>query len=204
MSPRKYEQRVRAVAADETRNRILEAMYARLRSEPAATISVDQVARDAGVARSTIYLVFESRAGLFDALAAYVLERSGFAAISAAVQEPDALEHLRRSIRASCAMYAADLEVMRSLLSTARTGSDAVAGAVQRLEENRMGGMRHLARRLDEQGYLRADVSQKEAVDTLWLLTSLEAFDLLHTTRNLSPGRAADRLVTTAVRALLE
>ncbi len=203
MSPRKYEQRVRAASADETRQRILDAMYARLRAEPATTVSVDQVAKDAGVARSTVYLVFESRAGLFDALAAYVLQRSGFADINDAVRHPDAREHLHGALRAGARMYAADLEVMRALLSTAQSDPEAVAGAVHRLEEGRMAGMRYLARRLDEQGHLRPDVSQREATDILWVLTSLDTFDLLHTGRGLSPTKAADRLIQLADRTLL-
>jgi AcrR family transcriptional regulator len=203
MSPRKYEQRARAVSADETRQRILDAMYARLRAEPAAAVSVDQVAKDAGVARSTVYLVFESRAGLFDALAAYVLDKSGFAAINEAARDSDAREHLHGALRAGARMYAADLVVMRALVSTAQADPEAVAGAVHRLEEGRMGGMRYLARRLDEQGQLRPDVSQREAADILWVLTSLDTFDLLHTGRGLSATKAADRLIHMADRALL-
>jgi AcrR family transcriptional regulator len=203
MSPRKYEQRVRAVAADETRRRILEAMYERLQKSPATAVSVDQVARDAGVARSTIYLVFESRAGLFDALAAYVLKRSGFDAINEAVRHEDAREHLRGALRAGARMYAADLDVIRALHSTAKVDPDTVAGAVQRLEEGRAGGMRYLAKRLHEQGLLRPGVSQKAAADMLWVLTSLESFDLLHTGRGLSPAKAADCLVEMAERAVL-
>ncbi|HZO70304.1 MAG TPA: TetR/AcrR family transcriptional regulator [Kribbellaceae bacterium] len=202
MSTRKYEQRARAVAADETRRRILEAMYERLRKAPATAVSVDQVARDAGVARSTVYLVFESRAGLFDALASFVLERSGFGAINEAVRDPDAREHLRGALRAGARMYAADLDVIRALHYSAKVDPDAVAGAVQRLEEGRAGGMRYLAKRLHEQGLLRPDVSQKEAADVLWVLTSLDSFDLLHTGRGLSTGKAAERLIQMAERAL--
>ena len=63
MSPRKYEQRVRAEAADETRRRILDAVYERLRAAPSEPVALDRVARRAGVARSTVYLIFGSRGG---------------------------------------------------------------------------------------------------------------------------------------------
>jgi hypothetical protein len=66
-----------------------------------------------------------------------------------------------------------------------------------------MAGMRYLARRLDEQGHLRPDVSQREATDILWVLTSLDTFDLLHTGRGLSPTKTADRLIQLADRTLL-
>jgi len=70
MPTRKYDQSLRAEAAEETRRRILDALYARLRERPAEPTSVEEIARAARVSRSTIYLIFGSRAGLFDALAA--------------------------------------------------------------------------------------------------------------------------------------
>ena len=68
MTTRKYTQQVRAVAADETRRRILDAMRDRLRAAPSEALSIERVAQDAGVARSTVYVVFGSKAGLFEAL----------------------------------------------------------------------------------------------------------------------------------------
>ena len=46
----------------------------------------------AGVARSTVYLIFGSRAGLFDAVARDLLDRGGFDRIVRAVGHPDARE----------------------------------------------------------------------------------------------------------------
>ena len=63
MAKRPYTQRLRADAAQENRQRILDALYERLREAPAEPISVDEVARRAGVARSTIYLVSGRAAG---------------------------------------------------------------------------------------------------------------------------------------------
>ena len=77
MSKRRYEQRLRAEAAEETRRRILDALYDRLREAPADPVSVDEVARIARVARSTVYLVFGSRSGLFDALTEHLFQGAG-------------------------------------------------------------------------------------------------------------------------------
>ena len=80
MAKRPYEQRLRARSAEETRRRILDAVYERLREAPAEPVSVERVARMAGVARSTVYLVFGSRAGLFDALGDDLLRQDGVGA----------------------------------------------------------------------------------------------------------------------------
>ena len=82
-------------AAQENRQRILDALHELLREAPAEPISVDDVARRARVARSTIYLAFGSRNGLFDALTVRLLTGEGFRRILAAVRHPDPRETLR-------------------------------------------------------------------------------------------------------------
>ena len=54
VTTREYKQRRRAEAAEETRRRILDAVYEQLRAAPAEQISIDRVAQAADVARSTV------------------------------------------------------------------------------------------------------------------------------------------------------
>jgi AcrR family transcriptional regulator len=199
---RKYEQRLRAEAAEQTRRRILDAVYQRLHDAPTTPVSVEQVARAAGVSRSTVYLVFGSRAGLFDALTEDLWQRAGFQQVVDAVADPDARRHLRGGIAGGVRVFAAHRDVFRALFSMAELDADAVGGAIARIEENRAGGMTHLAQRLAEQDLLRADVSVDQAADLLWLLTSFDSFDQLYTGRKLSPGDSAELLVTAAERGL--
>lgn len=202
MPTRKYEQRLRAESAEETRRRILDAVCQRLRSAPAEPVSIDQIARMARVSRSTVYLVFGSRAGLFGALGADLLARGGFGSMLQAASHPDAREALRGGIRGVIGMYAAHRDVLRALNSMAQLDADAVGGAVQRMDEGRAAGMAVQARRLADQGILRADVTLDAATDLLCLLTSFDSFDLLLTGRGLSAAKAAELLITTAERAL--
>jgi AcrR family transcriptional regulator len=202
MAGRKYEQRLRAESADETRRRILDAVDQRLREAPTEPVSLDQVAALARVARSTIYLVFGSRAGMFDAFAEDLRVRTGVGALTEAVAAPDVREHLRGGIAAANKMYAADRDIYRVLFSMAQLDPDSVGGAVRKMDQERRGGMAHLARRLDAAGLLRPDVSVADATNVLWMLCSFENFDLLHTGRRLSVNATTELLVTTAERAL--
>ena len=130
MAKRRYEQRLRAEAADETRQRILDALYQRLRSAPSEPISVEEVARSARVSRSTVYLAFGSRAGLFDALTDQLLRGGGYDRIVEARLQPDARDHLRDALAGGVEMYVAHRDVFRVLLSMARLDPDEVGGAI--------------------------------------------------------------------------
>ena len=123
MPTRKYEQRLRAESADQTRRCILDALYERLRAAPSESVSVDHLAQMAGVARATVYVTFGSRAGLFCAPGADLLERGGFADLLRAAAHPDARESLREGIRQVVSMYAADREVRRALYSMSQLGT---------------------------------------------------------------------------------
>lgn len=202
MTTRRYEQRARAEAAEQTRRRILDAVYERLSQAPAEQVNIEDVAHRAGVVRSTVYAVFGSKAGLFDAFGADVLRRGGFAALLAAAEHSDAREAMRGTIRGAVRMYSSHRDVLRALYSMARIAPDAVGGAVDRMETGRARGMTEIAGRLAEQENLRTDVGVKEATDLLWVLTSFDTFDLLHTGRRRSQHRVTDTLIATAERTL--
>lgn len=203
MASRRYEQRLRAESAAETRRGILDAVYERLREAPAEAVSVERVAEMAGVARSTIYLIFDSRAGLFDALAADLYERTGYPRLLEAVRVDDAWESASGGIRAGVEIFAADRDVFRVLHSMEAFDPEAVGGTIRRIEERRAEGMAWAARRLREQGYLRPGVSANEAAHIMWIQASFDAFDLLYTGRGLPAKKVADLLVAIAERSLL-
>jgi AcrR family transcriptional regulator len=202
MATRSYEQRARAEEAERTRMRIIDTVFARLQEAPAEPIVIDRIAHMAGVARSTVYAIFGSRAGLFDAVGRELADRSGYARLVEAKHQPDARDHLRAGIRASSEMLAANRDIYRALRSMAQLDEQAVGGVVRRMDEERAAGMTRLAGRLAEQGVLREDLSVKDAEHVLWVLTSFESFDSLYTQRDLSVDRTVELLIDTAERAL--
>jgi AcrR family transcriptional regulator len=199
---RRYEQQIRAENAEETRRRILDAVAERLRNAPTEALSLDQVAKLARVARSTIYLIFGSRAGLFDAFTEELKERTGLAGLTEAVSNPDVRQHLRDGIAAACTMYAQDLTVYRVLFSMNHLDPASVGGAVERMEKNRAGGMAHLAQRLADDSVLRDDVTVEQASDVLWVLCSFETFDALYADRGKSLDEAIEMITWSAEHAL--
>ena len=202
MGTRKYEQRLRAEAAEETRQRVLDAVYERLRDAPTEQVSVDRIARMAGVARSTVYLIFESRSGLFHAFADRLYERAGFDRLVQVVARPSARDNLRDSLQVGTEIWAADRDVFNALYGMSQLDPDAVGGAIERWEERRARGMTAQAGRHEHEGTLRAGVTAEYAAHMMWVLTSFPAFDLLYTGRGLSVDETAKTLITMAERSL--
>jgi len=201
MAPRKYEQQLRAESAEQTRRAVLDAAYARLRAAPAEQLSVGAVAEQARVARSTVYLVFGSRAGLFDALARHLRLEAGFDELIREFRRPDALEAMRGSQRAAVRMYAKMPELARAMFTLAAVDPDAVA-AIRAIEDGRRPGQADIARRLAAQGYLRDGVDIDEATDILTVITSFQAFDELFSGSGLPADVVADRLVAMTERSI--
>ena len=201
MDKRRDVQRARADASEATRKRILEAARATLERGPLGALKVDEVARTAGVSRSTVYLLYGSRAGLFDALARYLRDQAGFEDLVVSSRLPDALEAYRTSARIAVRMDARLPELARALFSLAQIDPDAVA-AVRAIEDGRRPGQAHLASGLSAQGYLRDDVTVEEATDILSVLTSFQAFDELFTGSGLDAETVAHRLIAMAERSL--
>ena len=95
MTSRAYTQRARAEKAAATRTAIIEAVFESLRESPTEPVAVDRIARAAGVARSTVYATFGSRAGLFDAVGFELAQRSGYDRLLEAKHHPTARGYLR-------------------------------------------------------------------------------------------------------------
>jgi AcrR family transcriptional regulator len=195
---RPYRQRARADAAAARRQAILDETIEMLGAEPLPRVTLDAVARRAGVARSTVYVQFGSRAELFEAVAERLLERLEFDRLAAAVRLADPRAALRAALRESVRVYAGKRDVARALWSWAELDPDA-GRAIAVLDGGRAEGTRHLVRRLARAGALRPGTSIAEAGDALYLLTSFDAFDTLHTER----GHDLD-VVTARLTAMVE
>jgi AcrR family transcriptional regulator len=203
MSKRPYRQQLRAEAAESTRQAILDTLYQRLRDAPAQPVSVDEIARRAGVSRSTVYLAFGSRSGLFDALTDRLLRGAGYDRIAEAARHPDPRETLRGGLEGGVRMYAAHHDVLRVLYATGKLDPEGAGRAIARSERRRFESMGWLADRLHERRQLRPDLSPEHAAHVIWLLASFDAYDQLAAGRGLGPDEVIETLTRTAEHALL-
>src|SRR5436309_171002 len=116
MCPRRYNTQRRKEAAEQTRARIIAAARERLSARDGLSgFSIDAVARQAGVARMTVYYQFRSKGGLLEALFDDLAGRGLVARLLPALGLPDPTAALAELIAAFVGFWASDRLVLRRI-----------------------------------------------------------------------------------------
>ena len=179
MSPRPYRLGQRQVATEKTRARIIRAARELLmESSGYARFSIDAVARQADVARMTVYHQFGSKIGLLEALCDSLAASGGMQQMATAVKQSEPLDALQEYLLVFGRFWNADRLVMRRLRALAALDPD-FEHVIRTRDEWRRRGVRVLAERLVERHCLSNDEALENAVDILFTLSSFETFDPL-------------------------
>jgi AcrR family transcriptional regulator len=143
-----------------------------------AGFAMDAVARQAGVARMTVYHQFGSKRGPLEALFDDLAARGLVERLRGAFGRPDPLDALADVIAAFGGFWASERLGLHPIRGLAALDPDFEQG-VRAHDERRRGGLRVLLGRLAEERGRPAASSLEEAVDILHTLTSFETFDAL-------------------------
>jgi AcrR family transcriptional regulator len=151
MSPRPYQLGQRQAATEQTRARIIQAARELLIAPDGfAKFSIETVARQADVARMTVYHQFGSRLGLLEALCDSLASSGGMQQLANAFRQPDPLEALTQYILTFGRFWDVDRLVMRRLRALAALDPDFEQLMHTRDEWGRK-GLRVIAQRIIEQ-----------------------------------------------------
>jgi AcrR family transcriptional regulator len=181
---------------------MIEAARTSLLSGEIPRLELAEIADRAGVARSTIYSSFGGRSFLISRLLDDSLSRAGFAAIGTFVRLPDAVEAMEKTLIQTAAMYSKEHPVLRRMLLLARLDAEVAADYGAR-QQRRGAAMRNLGHRLDLQHKLRRGVGVERAAAVLWVLTSFDTFDQLHSGWGLGANACGSLYVAMARSSLL-
>ena len=177
VSPRPYNLGKRREPIDQGRQQILTAARRLLAGTPNYTgFTVDAVARQADVARATVYYQFGSKAGLLEAVCDSLAEAGQMSELAGAFTERDPVEALRRFTGCFGRFWGADRAAMRRLRALAALDPD-VGAVIAARDRRRREGLTVLAGRLAGASVLATGTSH--AVPVLFMLTSFETFDTL-------------------------
>ena len=189
-----------AMLSGDTDSRILEAALVRLRANPVASLTMAQVAAQAGVSRQAVYLHFADRTALLTALVRHV-DGGRAAKIAAIAKAPSA----RAAVAAMVALGASDnpgLWPVVRIFDGLRQGDAAVEAVWQDRQSERLGPCRAIAERFQGEGALAPHLSLDAAADLLWTLTSPLLWEELVIGRGWSAERYRRHVTYLAVGAL--
>ena len=206
---RKYDSIRRQAQAQETRQRILAAARRLFMERGYAGATINEIAKEAGVALKTVYAVFENKRNILLELLnksssdrgeehLSVLERPS---VKAVTQERDP----RRQMEMFAEVVAGNLEgaaFISEIMNVAAKTEPDIRELVDKLNRQRWRNMSFAVKQFTANGPLR-EKDETSATDTVWTLTSPEVFLLLTRERGLSKKKYAEWLADKLARALL-
>lgn len=175
--------------AEQTRTAILQSARRLIEQGRSDDWTMEQVAKDAGVTRMTVYRYFSSRTELLIQTVRYIDEAEGSASRFEAVhQSTSGIEALDTWTQV-WASYIPHIAPAAKALLTARHDDEAAAKAW----EDRMTALRngplHIAGLLDKDGTLAEGLSVETAADLMWAIASVQLWDALTNERGWSSAK---------------
>lgn len=203
MKKRGYKSPVRERQAEETRGRIVAATQRLLQSEGYAGMTIEVIAKRAGVSQQSVYAIFKSKTGILIELlneAAFTpgYEETVRQAMSA--QEPET--RLRIAARIARQIHDAQSATF-DLLRGAGVVAPELAKLEQQREDVRYERQEQMILSLRQAKRLRAGLDHQTARDIFWMFTGGDVYRMLVRERGWSPQQYQDWLGETLLEALL-
>ncbi len=206
---RRYESPRRRAQAEATRTEILAAARRLFEERGYAATTMSAVAAEAGVALKTVYLAFDTKAGLLRALWHLLLRGDGgdvpmtdrpwFRSLLA---EPDPGERLRL-LAATGVRVKSRAGALMEVIRTAAPADPEIGALWDRIQSGFHGLIARAVEGLAEDGHLRDGLDAGAAADLLWTYHHPDLWRALVVTRGWSPDRYRSWLVEATCREIL-
>jgi AcrR family transcriptional regulator len=206
---RRYDSTRRREQAAATRLEILEAAQRLFERDGYTATTMAAVATESGVALKTVYLAFETKAGLLRALwhlrlrgdedDVPIAERQWYRDV---IAEPDPERQLRLGARNARQVKGRAANLMRAMRDAA--GADADSAALWgRIQDDFLANQRAVIDAIDAKGALAPGLDAARAADILWTLNHPDVWHLLVGERGWTPEEWEQWFADTACAQLL-
>ena len=202
---RTYNGALRKEQAEMTRGRILDAARRLLRTGTYSSVTMEDIAMEAGVAYQTVYGIFGTKLRL-----AQGLIDIGFPHVADALKLFDELGPsydpelgLRTNARVSRLIYELCADLLRFMRES---GDPALLARYREREEQRLMGMIQygVPAQLERSRRLRTGISPAEAVAVIWALSGPDQYSQLVFERGWTPSRYEQWLGDSMINTLLQ
>ncbi len=200
---RGYNASLRQEQAQMTRNRIIDAARRLLVEGTYSAVTMDEIAKEAGVSYQTVYAIFGTKIRLAEAML-----DGGFSHVEEAVKplqlartSADPEFSLRTVARVFRGIYEPCADLLRF---TQESGDPALQAHYRRVQESRLGRLKEVVKALERSGRLRSGLTTADALDVTWAMTSPDCYTRLVFQRRWQPDRFEEWLATALIDLLLE
>lgn len=200
---RSYNGALRLEQAEMTRRRILEAARRVLAVRGYSTVTMDDIAKEAGVAYQTVYSVFGTKLRLAEAMI-----EAGWPHIDEAMKlveqgrgSTDPTVWLRTAARITRQINEPCGDLSRFMRES---GDPILLARYRKIEDERFSQLGEVVDMLERSGRLRSTITSSEALTVLWAMTGADWYSQLVFERRWSPARFEDWLGEALIDLLLE
>lgn len=186
---RRYDSSSRQRQAEQNRQTILDRARDLLAAEGFDGMTIDAVAKAAGVSTPTVYALFGAKKGILAAILDGVRFGGDYEGlVHKAISEPD--PHVRLGYAAAIARQIYDSERgMLDLLAGAGVVSSELSQLLREKETSRFDTQSRLIDLIHQSGKLSPRISLEEAKDVFWTLTGRDLYRMLVIERGWSSAR---------------
>jgi AcrR family transcriptional regulator len=201
--PRAYQSPQRAASARATRLSVLSAARSLFAQHGIDKVTINDIARSAGVSPPTIYALFKSKDGLLQEIIQASLFGNRFqAAQSVMAGVDDAVQLVALTAKVAHAIYASECEEL-GLVRGASAFSPALKRIESEFEKMRYEMQADRLNLLFAQGRQKIDIDLDSARRIMWMYTSREIYRMLVTEGGWSGERYENWLADTLIKALV-
>jgi AcrR family transcriptional regulator len=200
---RSYNFSLRQEQAQMTRQRIIDAARRLLLEGTYSTVTMDEIAKEAGVAYQTVYAVFGTKIRLAEAMV-----DSGFSHVEEAVKllqsvstSADPEFWLRTVAKVWRDIYEPCADLLRF---TVESGDPALQEHYRKVQESRLARLKKVVSVLERSGRLRKGLTAADALDVVWAMTGPDIYTKFVFQRKWQPDRFEEWLASALIDLLLE
>jgi len=200
---RTYKPGLRQELAQITKNRILDGASRLFVKNGYSSVTVEDIALEAGVAQQTVYAVFRTKLAVAQTIIWSSFKTEGIDELMAQARESSDLEvHIRLGVRMTRRLNERFATIVRFMRES---GDPALLAEYQKIESLRFEQIRaQLSPVLQIGGRLRRGISGTDAVTTVWAMTGTDLYNQLVSGRRWTASRYEEWLKDALVRMLLE
>src|SRR4029077_10927923 len=200
---RTYSAGLRQEQAQMTKSRILDAASRLFVKNGYSSVTVEDIALEAGVAHQTVYAVFRTKLAVAQVIIWSSFQTEGIDELMAQARESGDLEvHIRIGVRMARRLNERFATIVRFMRES---GDPALLAEYQKIESLRFEQIRdQLSPVLKIGGGLRGGISGTDAVSTIWAMTGTDLYNQLVSGRRWTASRYEEWLKDALVSMLLE